>query len=144
MQSLRNYLSLILVVLLIGCSTPKPIIIEREIPVPIPAYRDTTIVLRDTVVVQDSVWYGEVTDSLGKVIGDLTVYYKKKIASISLKERIVYVPIKDTVNTSDNSGSVVPIIINTLSWWEQTILYGGMGLILSLLIAMRVKRGKII
>lgn len=135
---------LLVLVLLSGCSS-APIIIEKEIEVPVvvPEIRDTTILLRDTVFVKDSVWFGEVKDSVGKVIGDLTVYFQKKIASINIKPDTVLVPviIRDTVSTDGDN--LIPAVVGVLSWWEQTILYGGIGLTLALLIGMRLKRGKI-
>lgn len=133
---------ILVVVLLFGCTTPKVIIRKVEIPYPLPAITDT-VTLRDTVIAKDSLWFGNVTDSLGKVIGDLTVYFKKKIASLNLYKDTIYVPVKDTIEVPNNTNALIPAIVGVLSWWEQTILYGGIGLILALLIAIRTKTGKL-
>lgn len=128
---------------LIGCSGTNTII--REVPIYLekPALTDT-VTLVDTVIVGDSVWYGQVNDSLGKVIGDLKVYFKKKIAELKLnatKDTVWYV---DTVEVNNATNPILPVLNSALSWWEKLILYGGLGSILSLLIYLRVKRGKII
>lgn len=135
---------LIVLLFLIGCSSTKPIVVEKPVVVTQLELRDTMIVLRDTVIVKDSLWYGEVTDSLGKVLGDLKVHFNKKIAELRLNERKDTIIIKDTIEVNNPANSIIPVVVNTLSWWEQTILFGTLGAILSLLIAMRVKRGKII
>lgn len=133
-----------LVCLALSACSSAPTIIEKPIPVIIPELRDTTIILRDTVLVKDSVWYGEVTDSLGKVIGDLTVYFKKKIASLNLKRDTVIVFIKDTTQSNSNLDPFIRLANDNFSWWEKGILYGGLGTIISFLIFLRVKRGKIL
>lgn len=133
---------------LIGCSGTNTII--REVPIYLdrPALRDS-IVLRDSVIYKDSVaidslWYGEVQDSLGQVIGDLKVYFSKKIAELKLNAKKDIVILKDTVKVPNDTNPILPVIVNSLAWWEQTIFFGGIGLILALLIAIRTKRGKII
>lgn len=133
---------------LIGCSGTNTII--REVPIYLdrPALRDS-IVLRDSVIYKDSVaidslWYGEVQDSLGKVIGDLKVYFKTKIAELKLnakKDTVWYV---DTVEVNNASNSILPVVVNSFEWWEKIILFGGLGLIISFLTYLRIKRGKII
>lgn len=130
--------------LLLGCSSSAPTIIEKPVVVTVPEFRDTTIVLRDTVIVNDSLWYGEVTDSLGKVIGDLKVYFKKKIAELKLNEKRDTIYIKIPVVSDDKPNSILPVVNSYFEWWEKIILYGGIGSILSLIIYLRIKRGKII
>jgi hypothetical protein len=134
----------ILVVLLtFGCSS-TPTIIEKPVIVLVPEIKDTAIVLRDTITVLDSAWYGEVTDSLGKVIGDLTVYFKKKIASINIKRDTLYVLVKDTISNTTNLNPIIPIISDNLSWWESFLFFGGMGLLTGLIAYLRLKRGKLV
>lgn len=132
--------------LFISCSSSTTIT-EREVQVPviIPEVNDTTIYLRDTVFVQDSIWYGEIKDSLNRVIGDLKVYFSKKIAAVNIKSKpdTITVIIPDT-SKENLDIQILPAISGVLSWWEKIILYGGIGSILSFLIYMRAKRGKII
>lgn len=137
------FILIIVLFLLLGCSRTAPIVVEKPVIVTVPEFRDTAIVLRDTVIVKDSLWYGEVTDSLGKVIGDLKIYFKKKIAELKLNEKHDTVYIKDTILVSDNSNSILPVVNTYFEWWEKALLYGGIGSILSLIIYLRVKRGKL-
>lgn len=137
------YFILVLLLLLIGCSGTNTIV--REVPIYIekPALTDT-VTLTDTVIVGDSVWYGQVEDSLGQVIGDLKVYFQKKIAEIKLnaqKDTIIYV---DTVKVDNSTNSVLPILVNTFTWWEAGLWFGGMGILTGLIAYLRLKRGKII
>lgn len=126
--------------LLIGCSG-SPRIIEREIKVPYEIAVHDTIILRDTVINQDTLWSGEVVDSLNNVIGWLKVFYNKRIAELKISKKDTAVII-DTVYIIKEQ-SLIPAAVNTLSWWEQLILYGGIGAIISLLIALRIKRGRL-
>jgi hypothetical protein len=132
---------IVAVVFFYSCSSP-PTIIERPviIEVPVPAIKDSLIVLKDTVIVQDSVWFGEVKDSLGKVIGDLTVFFQRKIASLNIKRDTISVVhvIRDTVYKDYHP--LIPIADNLLSKTEKALLYGGLGLLLSLIVYLRVKR----
>ena len=128
-------------VYLTGCgSTPQ--IIETEIKVPFETTIHDTIILRETVINKDSIWTGALVDSLNNEIGWLKVYHSKKIAELKLNKRDT-VTIIDTITISTNNKNLLPVIAGSLSWWEQLILYGGIGAILSLLIAIRFKRGKI-
>ena len=126
--------------LLIGCSG-SPRILEREIKVPYETVVHDTIFLQDTVINQDTVWSGEVVDSLNNVIGWLKVYYNKKIAELKISKKDT-VAITDTVFIPQNQ-NMVPALVSALTWWEQIVLYGGIGAIISLLIALRIKRGKV-
>ena len=128
--------------MLIGCSSTP--LIKKTAIVARTQIKDR-IKLRDSVIVKDSfvvdsLWFGEVKDSLGRVIGDLKVYYKNKIAELKLNEK------KDTVTveiTAGNSNPLMPVVVKSLSWWEQIIFYGGMASIITLLIALRFRRGKV-
>lgn len=128
------------VLLLYSCSS-APTIIEREIKVPFETTIHDTITLKDTVINKDSLWTGNVVDSLNNVIGWLKVFYNKKIAELKISKKDTAVII-DTVFIPKDQG-IIPAVVNTLSWWEQLILYGGIGAIISLLIAIRIKRKKI-
>ena len=126
--------------LLIGCSG-SPRIIEREIKVPYEIAVHDTIFLQDTVINQDTVWSGEIVDSLNNAIGWLKVYYNKKIAELKISKKDT-VAIIDTVCIPQNQ-NIVPAVVSALTWWEQIILYGGIASIITLLIALRFKRGKV-
>jgi len=130
----------VVVLLLYSCSS-APTIIEREIKVPFETTIHDTITLKDTVINKDSLWTGNVVDSLNNVIGWLKVFYNKKIAELKISKKDTAVII-DTVFIPKDQG-IIPAVVNTLSWWEQLILYGGIGAIISLLIAIRIKRKKI-
>lgn len=127
---------MLVLLLLFGCSS-SPVIVEKivEVPVYSPAVRDT-IILQDTVIAKDSLWFGEVTDSLGKVIGDLKVYYQKKIAELNLKAKTdtITVTVKDTVKVK--GGQVLETISGFLNWWEESIVI----LVAVLLLAWKAKR----
>lgn len=127
---------MLVLLLLFGCSS-SPVIVERivEVPVYSPAVRDT-IILQDTVIAKDSLWFGEVTDSLGKVIGDLKVYYQKKIAELNLKAKTdtITVTVKDTVKVKE--GQILETISGFLNWWEESIVI----LVAVLLLAWKAKR----
>lgn len=136
----KKLFSSALLLLLIGCSgTPK--ILEREIKVPVVTTIHDTITLRDTIINQDTLWSGEVVDSLNKVIGWLKVNSNKKAAELKITKKDTAVIIDTVYITKEQN--LIPAAVNTLSWWEQLILYGGLGAIISLLIALRIKRGKV-
>lgn len=128
------------VLLLIGCSS-TPTILEREIKVPVVTTIHDTITLRDTVINQDTLWSGEVVDSLNNIIGWLKVNPNKKAAELKISKKDTAVII-DTVFIARDQ-NMIPAVVDTLSWWEQLIFYGGVGAIISLLIALRFKRGSI-
>lgn len=135
---------LFMALLLFGCSS-APTIIEREIEVPVlvPAVHDT-IMLKDTVIVKDSLWYGEVQDSLGRVIGDLKVFFKRKIAELKLNEKkdTIRVPVIDTVNVPANSISTV--LDTGFNWWEKGVLYLMLILTSGIIVYLKLKRGKVV
>ncbi len=124
-----------------GCGS-TPTLITKEIKVPYETTIHDTIILRDTVINQDTLWSGEVIDSLNNEIGWLRIYLGKKIAELNLKKKDTLL-VRDTILVPNNKNNLIPIVASALTWWEQVILYGGIGAILSLLIAMRIKRGKL-
>jgi len=137
-----------LVVLLIGCSTTE--IVYRDVPIYIhqPEITDT-LWLKDTVyyyddMLPDSVWYSDVVDSLNKKIGSVEVYYKKKIARLKLDAKTDTVFYRDTVTYNSPTNSIIPVVVNSFEWWEKTVFFGGLGMIISFLVYLRIKRGKII
>ena len=129
-----------LLLLLIGCSG-TPTILERAIKVPVVTTIHDTIMLRDTVINQDTLWSSKVVDSLNTVIGWLKVNPNKKAAELKITKKNTAVII-DTVFISKEQ-NMIPVVVDTLSWWEKLIFYGGLGAIISLLIALRIKRGKV-
>lgn len=136
---------LAIIYLIIGCSTPK--VIEKPVEITIPVLKDS-IVLRDSVILRDSVlvdslWFGEVRDSLGQVVGDLKVHFKKKIAELKLNEKRDTINVKIPVHRNDKSDHLLNLVNTGFEWWEKIILYGGLGLILSGIIYLRIKRGKL-
>ena len=69
------------------------------------------------------------------------MFYNKKIAELKISKKDT-VAVVDTVFIPQNQ-NIVPAVVSALTWWEQLILYGGIGAIISLLIALRIKRGKL-
>lgn len=130
---------------MLGCSRTAPSV--AAVPFTMPAIKDS-ILLRDSVIYKDSVltdslWYGEVTDSLGQVIGDLKVFFKKKIAELKLNEKRDTIYVEIPVLRSYKPTSLLPMVNAAFAWWEKVILYGGLGIIISGLIYLRVKRGMV-
>jgi len=125
-----KWVSLFIVVLLLGCSS-TPIIIEREVQVPVlvPAVSDT-VTLVDSVSVIDTLWYGKIKDSLDSVIGDILVDCDKKIAAVKIYSRIdtIEVAYPDTqwVKTTDPIENIVLRVIgslmNALPFWQNLII----------------------
>ena len=140
-KSLSKYLIFLVVV---ACSSsPEIQYVEKPVYIHTESYADT-LVLRDTVIAKDTVWYGDVVDSLNNKIGDLTVYYKNKIARISHYAKTDTFYIKDTIIVSNNTNSILPVIVDTFNFWENGLLFGGIGLIIGLIAYLRIKRGKVI
>lgn len=113
-----------------GCGS-TPAIIEREIKVPFETTIHDTISLRDTIINQDTLWSGQVIDSLNNVIGWLKVFYKNKIAELKLKKAdTVKTIIADTLYKDKTK--VVQIISGLLPWWGEglLILFGIMLLVI--------------
>ena len=140
-KSLSKYLIFLVVV---ACSS-SPEIVYRDVPVYIHTFEYAdTLVLRDTVIANDPVWHADIIDSLNNKIGDLTVYYKNKIARISHYAKTDTFYIKDTIIVNGNTNSILPVIVDTFNFWENGLLFGGIGLIIGLIAYLRLKRGKII
>ena len=136
---------ILVVLLLFGCSTSN--IVYRDVPIYIHTPPTTdTLLLRDTIYAEtnDTLWYSDVVDSLNKKIGSVEVYYKKKIARLKLDAKTDTVIYRDTIEVSSNTNSILPIIVNSLNWWESLLFFGGMGLLTGLIGYLRLKRGKII
>ena len=145
MEKLRQIISLayfvalvVLTLILVGCGSTTRII-EREVKIPYQVEVKDTIVLKDTVSFNEPYWYGEVSDSLNNIIGNLKVYYKKKLAAISISKidtvkRIdtIYVeqPFKDFLKESAGDFSMI----------EKLILYGMAGLVTVLIFIIRKKK----
>jgi len=112
-------LILVGVLLLFGCSSTSTITTIDTVYISQPAILDT-ILLYDSLIINDSTWYGKIRDSLDGEIGELTVYWKKKLASIKLKERIdtVFITRQDTIQST----TVLQTISGFLNWWEEAIV----------------------
>jgi hypothetical protein len=125
--------SFIAVLLLYGCSTPIATTNVDTVYIYQPALIDT-VQLYDSLLVNDSTWYGKIRDSLDGEIGELTVYWKKKLASIKLKERIdtVFITRQDTVQST----TVLETISGFLNWWEEAIVL----MVAMLLLTWKAKR----
>lgn len=124
-----------------GCRSAAPVIIEK--PIIIPGIKDTAILLRDTVIQKDSLWFGEVKDSIGREIGNLKIYFIKKLAELKINERRDTIYVKVPVAADDKPNSLLHLVNIGLEWWEKVILYGGIGIIISILIYSRANKGKI-
>jgi len=126
-------LILVGVLLLFGCSSTSTITKVDTVYITQPAILDT-ILLYDSLIINDSTWYGKIRDSLDGEIGELTVYWKKKLASIKLKERIdtVFITRQDTVQST----TVLETISGFLNWWEEAIVL----MIAILLLTWKAKR----
>lgn len=125
------------ILLLVGCSGRETVKTEIiEVPVVTPGINQD-LNLIDTVIVNDSLWYGEVIDSLNQVIGDLKVYYQTKLAKINIKPRTdtVKVEIVDTLRLPGET-NVITTISGFLNWWEEALLI----LIAVLLLVWKSKR----
>ena len=112
-------LILVGVLLLFGCSSTSTITTIDTVYISQPAILDT-ILLYDSLIINDSTWYGKIRDSLDGEIGELTVYWKKKLASVILKQRIdtVLVTQKDTIKST----TVLETVSGFLNWWEEAIV----------------------
>lgn len=120
MVKLKYSLILVGVLLLFGCSSTSTIVTKVDtVYITQPAILDT-ILLYDSLIINDSTWYGKIRDSLDGEIGELTVYWKKKLASVKLKERIdtVFITKTDTLKST----TTLETISGFLNWWEEAIV----------------------
>lgn len=120
MVKLKYSLILVGVLLFFGCSNTSTIVTKVDtVYITQPAILDT-ILLYDSLIINDSTWYGKIRDSLDGEIGELTVYWKKKLASVKLKERIdtVFITKTDTLKST----TTLETISGFLNWWEEAIV----------------------
>src|SRR5574343_1414367 len=120
MAKLKYSLILVGVLLLFGCSSTSTIVTKVDtVYITQPAILDT-VLLYDSLITNDSIWYGKIRDSLDGEIGELTVYWKKKLASVKLKERIdtVFITKTDTLKST----TTLETISGFLNWWEEAIV----------------------
>ena len=120
MVKLKYSLILVGVLLLFGCSSTSTMVTKVDtVYITQPAILDT-ILLYDSLIINDSTWYGKIRDSLDGEIGELTVYWKKKLASVKLKERIdtVFITKTDTLKST----TTLETISGFLNWWEEAIV----------------------
>lgn len=133
LKRLRN-IFIVSVLLLIGCSGTFTILTRVDtVYIDQPAIIDT-VQLYDSLMINDSTWYGKIRDSLDNEIGDLTVYWKMKLARANLYKHIdtVTIEIKDTVKST----TVLETVSGFLNWWEELILL----VVAMLLITWKAKR----
>jgi hypothetical protein len=134
--------SLLLVVLLwlsVGCSS-TPVMIEREVKVPYEVQIKDTITLKDTVINYEPVWTGEVVDSLNNVIGTLKVYYKRKLAELSISKKDTVTKI-DTFFVEQPIGDFLDKTSSEFSLTDKIILYALAGLaVISIMMLRRKKK----
>lgn len=140
---MRTLIIVIFSLFLIACSSSVKVI-EREVPVIVETSAvSDTVTLRDTVDSNDYYLFGVISDSLKNELGNLKVFFEKKMALLSLKPKVdtITVHLIDTVRIKETQ--ILPIVTEQLLWYEKLILFSGIGLILSFLIYLRVKKIKI-
>ena len=141
MANLKLFSSLILVLILLGCSS-APTVITRVIKEPVEYAVHDTITLHDTIYHNEPVWEGNVEDSLKNVIGWLRVYYNSKIAELKLtKKDTVTITVRDTVRVKEG---LLPVITNALTWWENILVYGVLSATIGFIIYLRSRKVKFI
>lgn len=114
-----RYSLILLSILIIGCSSTK--VIEKVVEVPVYIDRQDTLILKDSVTSVDTFWYSEITDSLKNVIGNLKVWYKKKLAELNIKQKdTVYITLYDTVKVEREKP--ISIISGLLPIWAEILL----------------------
>lgn len=122
MLKLRNYLSSLMVLILLSCSS-APTLVEVPYPVFIPGVHDTIQLVQDTIYVpsdSNAYWEGNVEDSLKNVIGWMKVYYNRKIAELKLNPRIDTVKVKEKV--VEYKDRPVQVLVGLLPWWGETLV----------------------
>ena len=122
MKAKLRFSGLIFVLLLYGCGSTSFISTKVDtVYITQPAILDT-VLLYDSLIINDSTWYGKIRDSLDNEIGELTVYWKKKLALANLYKRIDTVKIThiDTIKTSKTT--VLETVSGFLNWWEEIIV----------------------
>lgn len=112
-------LIILLSILVIGCSSIK--VVEKTVEVPIYIDRQDTLVLKDSVTSIDTFWYSDIVDSLQGVIGNLKVWYKKKLAELNIKQMdTVYVAVYDTLRIEKEKP--ITVISGLLPLWAEIVL----------------------
>lgn len=135
-----KYLLAILLLFFIGCSSSVKIV-EKQVPVIVETPgRADTIELKKQNEAEEPLLFGTVEDSLKNQIGELKVFFEKKIALLSLKPRVdtITVHLVDTVKIRETE--FLPIVNEQLSFIEKIFLYTGIGLIFSIITYLRVKK----
>lgn len=135
---MKYILSFIAIVFLCGCGTAPPQLIERTVPVPItidpvdltiPLYEYPAEILLDDYTGSDSMLHGKVLDSLNKVIAELTVDLKNRIARLNMpaKYDTVYVALKDEIPRYQTGVETVAL---ALPWYLQAVWFAILGILL--------------
>ncbi len=108
-----------LVLLLISCSSVQ--VVEKEVKVPVYIDRQDTLILKDSITVSDTIWYSNIVDSLKGVMGNLKVWYNKKIAELKLNYKdTVKIVQYDTIKTVIEKP--ITVISGLLPMWAEIIL----------------------
>lgn len=128
----------VLSLVLIGCGSTTRVI-EREVKVPYEVTIKDTIALKDTVILGEGFWYGEVVDSLNNVIGNLKVYYSRKIAELDIK-KIDTVTVKDTIYVEKPIGDFLDKASSDFSLTDKIILYAIAGMAAIILLLRKKKK----
>lgn len=136
-------LSVVVLLQILGCGSTTQTVrkVEKAVPVIHPGVQDSLIALTDTVLVQDTLWFGKIKDSLNNQIGQITIDFKKKLASVNIKPRVDTLKLffVDTIKTE--SKSFLPVVVDSFNWTDKLIFFGGLGILLSAIIYLRTKRG---
>lgn len=128
---------LISILLIVGCSSVQ--YVEKEVKVPVYITVTDTMLLKDTVIALDTLWYSDVVDSLNNTIGWLKVYYKKKLAQLNItkKDTVKFTQI-DTIYV--DKPKPIEVISGLLPAWAEIVLIAiGIGLLY-----LTTKTGKIL
>ena len=136
---------IVLVLLLCSCSTPTYIYKEIPYVVETPALVDTITLIPDTVYLPtdpNASWSGEVTDSLDNVIGELKVFYNRKIAELNLYAKTDTFIVKDTIRVPMTKDAIMLSVDTTFNWWEKGLFYGGLMMFFSFIVRWKIKRNK--
>lgn len=147
-------------ILITGCRTPAPVIIEREVPVP--GWIDTvesvitfpvpgdTIKIVDTieVVVKDNDFFYPVYKGAKLRDSDtlVTVWFYHKTKDFRIEYRGDTITIYDTIHHhyGGMQEGILSVLMNLFNWYEKGIMAILLALGLSIIIYLRIKKGKII
>lgn len=128
----------LLLLLFVSCSTQKPIIIEKPIIREIIIPPDT--LLAPIYLNADSLT-SEFIDSLNNVIATVKIDLDKRLSKLQLNQRVATIKdtLKDTIYIYHEKEKLIPIATELLTTSEKIILFGGLGLLVSLIIYKRAK-----